>query len=222
MQSLKAIFSNALTLALHDLYKAEHFIGSLVGIVIIVVRYFVLRLEIFAPKLIYLKAALVYVKMNVALFKIRSAGFPDLSFRVECFNSQPSAVADALAVLLGGYEKKLQMVVVGDGVYFQNSSADSLATRHYSVGLVIRLINTALDRFAGDYLAVIVCMIVALTKLEHRAVFECPLIVGYKLLAVVLGQGNKGNLGMLHFASPFCKKYSSGIVKTITRAHSDT
>ena len=91
-------------LRLHHLDKTEHFIRSLVGIVLFILEHIVFRLKILAPKLIDLKTALVDVEMNIAFFKIGSAGLPNLGFGMQCLNRLPRAVADAFGVLLGGNE----------------------------------------------------------------------------------------------------------------------
>ena len=69
-------------LLFHHLNKSEHLIGSLVGIVIFIAGQVVLGNKIFAPKLVYLKAALVDVEMDIALFKVGSAGLPNYRFGV--------------------------------------------------------------------------------------------------------------------------------------------
>ena len=51
-------------LRLHHLDKAEHFIRTFVGIALFILEHFVFGLKIFTPKLVDLKAALVYVKMK--------------------------------------------------------------------------------------------------------------------------------------------------------------
>ena len=79
----------------HHLDKTEHFVGSFVGVVLLTVGHFVIGSKIFAPKLIDLKTALIDVKVNVALLKIRCAGFPDLCLRMQCFHCLPGAIADA-------------------------------------------------------------------------------------------------------------------------------
>ena len=91
-------------LRLHYLDKSEHLVRSLIGIMFIVIRHRMVGFEIFAPKLIDLETALVYVKMNIALFKIGSTGLPNLRFGVQSLNRLPRAIADALGVLLGGNE----------------------------------------------------------------------------------------------------------------------
>ena len=88
-------------LRLHHLNKTEHFIRSFVGIVLFILEYYVLGLKIFTPKLVDLKTALVYVKMDIALLKIGCAGFPYFRFGMQSLNRLPRAVADAFTVCLG-------------------------------------------------------------------------------------------------------------------------
>ena len=57
----------------HYLNKPEHLIRALVGVVLIIVRHFVVGGEIFAPELVYLKAAFVNVEVDIPLLKIRCA-----------------------------------------------------------------------------------------------------------------------------------------------------
>ena len=88
----------------HHLDKTEHFIRSLVGIVLLILEHFVFGLKIFAPKLVDLKTALVNVEMNIALFEIWSAGLPNLGLGMQSLYRKPRTVADALGVLLGRNE----------------------------------------------------------------------------------------------------------------------
>ena len=101
-----------IALLLHYLDKTKHFIRTLVRIMRFIVRHPMLGLKIFTPEFIDLKAALVHVKMDVALFKIRCAGFPDLGFGVECFHRLPRAVADAPAMCFGGHEQNFKVIVL--------------------------------------------------------------------------------------------------------------
>ena len=70
----------------HNLYKPKHFVRSFVRAVLLIIGHCVLRLKILAPKLVNMKTAFVNVKMNIALLKVRSASFPNLSFRVKSLN----------------------------------------------------------------------------------------------------------------------------------------
>ena len=87
-------------LRLHNLHKAKHFVCSFLRPVLLIARHLVLRAEILAPKLVNMKAAFVNVKMNIALLKVRSAGFPNLGFGVKSLDRLPSTVPDALGVFL--------------------------------------------------------------------------------------------------------------------------
>ena len=89
---------------LHHLDETEHFIRALVGITFLIIRHIVFGTEILTPELVNLKSALVYVEMNIAFFKIRRAGFPNQRFGMKSLDRQPSAVADALGMLLGRNE----------------------------------------------------------------------------------------------------------------------
>ena len=84
--------------------KAEHFIGTFIGITLICIGHRMVGLEIFTPKLVDLKTALVDVKMDIALLKIGSTGLPNLRFRMQGLYRKPRTVADALGVLLGRNE----------------------------------------------------------------------------------------------------------------------
>ena len=64
-------------LRLHHLDKAEHFVRTFIGVTFVVIGHRMVRLKIFTPKLIDLKAALVYIEMDIALFEIWRAGFPN-------------------------------------------------------------------------------------------------------------------------------------------------
>ena len=58
----------------------------------VIIRHFVIGLEILAPKLIDLKTALVHIEVYVARFKIGRQGLPNDSFRVQSFNRLLRAV----------------------------------------------------------------------------------------------------------------------------------
>ena len=53
---------------LHHFYKAEHFIGTFVGIVFFIIGHIVLRLKVFTPELIYLKSAFVDIERDLRKF----------------------------------------------------------------------------------------------------------------------------------------------------------
>ena len=99
MDTLSASMAES-KLLLHHFYKAEHFIGTFI-IVVIFLRHIVIGLKIFAPELIYPESAFVDVEMNITLFKIRGASHPNLRFWMQGFNSLPCTVTDAFAMLIG-------------------------------------------------------------------------------------------------------------------------
>ena len=68
------------TLRFHYFDESEHLVRPFIRIMLIFVLERMVGVEIFAPELIDLKAALVNVKMNVTLLKIRRAGLPNLGF----------------------------------------------------------------------------------------------------------------------------------------------
>ena len=87
-----------LCVSFHNLFKAEHFIGTLIWCCFSVfLRRIRLRVHS-GKKLNGVKTAFVDIKMDIALFKIWRAGFPDLGFGVQSFHGKPSAVANAFAV----------------------------------------------------------------------------------------------------------------------------
>ena len=135
-------------LRLHHLNKTEHFVRTFIGITLIVIGHLVVGCEILTPKLVDLKAALVDVEMDIALLKIGCAGLPNLRFRVQSLNRLPRAITDALCVLLGGNEQNLQLVVMCFLVDPQDYTANTLAVDNDAVGLAIRRVDRAFDRFA--------------------------------------------------------------------------
>ena len=80
-------------LRLHHLDKTEHFVRTFIGIMFVCIGHLVVGCEILTPKLIDLKTALVDVEMDIALFKIGSAGLPNLGFGMQSLNRLPCAVA---------------------------------------------------------------------------------------------------------------------------------
>ena len=79
-------------------------------------------------------------------------------------------------------------------VDFQNKTSNSSTVNNDSVGLAIGRVDTTLDGFARDDLAVKIHVVVTLAEFLDRAVLECPLIVKNELLAVVCRKRNKSNL----------------------------
>ena len=85
----------------------EHLVGALVRIMLVVIRHIMVGMKIFAPKLIYLKSAFVYIEVNVALFKAGGTSLPNFSLGVQLLNCAPCAVTDPLAMCFGRNEEKL-------------------------------------------------------------------------------------------------------------------
>ena len=79
---------------LHYLYESEHLVRTFI-------RFRMLRLKKCTPKLIDLKAAFIYIEVNIAFFKIGCTGFPNLGFRVHFLHRLPSTITDAFAVFTG-------------------------------------------------------------------------------------------------------------------------
>ena len=169
----------------HYLKKSEHLIRTLVGDVLIIVRHCVIGFEILTPKLVDLKAAFIDVEMDIPLFKIWRTSLPHLGFGVQSLNGKPRAIANSSAVRIGRNEKDLQVVVISFPVDLQYNSSNVFTVNDNSVSFIIRIIDAIFNRLAGNDLSVKINMIVALTKFNHRAVLERPLIVKNKLLAVV-------------------------------------
>ena len=99
-------------LRLHHLDKAEHFVRTFIGITFVCIGHRMIRLEIFTPKLVDLKTALVNVEMDIALFKIGGTGLPNLRFRVQSLNRLPRAVANAFAVCFWQYKENIQVIML--------------------------------------------------------------------------------------------------------------
>ena len=99
--------------------------------------------------------------MDIALFEIWRAGFPNLGFGMQSLNSLPRAVSDALGVLLGGNEQDLQLVVMRFFVDLQNNASNSSTVKHNAVGLAIGRVDATLDGFARDDLTVKIHMVIA-------------------------------------------------------------
>ena len=185
-------------LRFHHLDKMKHLIRSLVGIMFVFVRHFVVGLKIFAPKLIDLKSAFVNVKMNIALFKIGSTSLPNDRFGVQRFYLLPRAVADSLGVFLGRNEKNFKLVVMRFFVDLQNESSNASTVDNDAVGFTIGGIDATLDGFARYDFAILIYVVVAHAELLDRAVFKGPLIVKNKLLAIIRGKWGKSHFRVFH------------------------
>ena len=185
-------------LGLHHLDKPKHFIGAFIGIVVVTIGHLMIGNEMFTPKLINLKSALIHIKMDIAFLKIRRAGFPDHRLGMQRLNRKPCAVADSLGMLFRGNKQDLQFVVVGLLVYFQNDTTDISSPNNDTVGLAVRSIDASFNCFSGDYLPIKIQMIIPLTKLQKCAILERSLIIQNKLLPVIRGQRDKDYICVLH------------------------
>ena len=182
----------------HKFFKAEHFIGTLIGCCFSVfLRRIRLRVHS-GEKLNGVKTAFVDIKMNIALFKIWRAGRPDLGFGVQSFHGKPSAIADAFAVFLRRNEKKFQLVVMCLFVDFQHHTANLSAIIQNSICLAVGCINALLNRRTGNDFAVLLKMIVPQPELFHRTILERLLIIKNELLTVIRFQRGKGYFCVLH------------------------
>ena len=56
-------------LGLHHLDKPKHFIGAFIGIVVVTIGHLMIGNEMFTPKLINLKSALIHIKMDIRFSK---------------------------------------------------------------------------------------------------------------------------------------------------------
>ena len=133
-------------LLFHLLHKTEHFVRPFVTLVSVV--RLMLRAEMLAPKLVDHKPAFVDVKVDITLFKIRCAGFPNNRFGVHAFYLEPRSVANALAVLVWQSEQYLQVIVMDLLVYFQYNSTDVFAIDYYAIGFIVSFVYAALDGFS--------------------------------------------------------------------------
>jgi hypothetical protein len=185
----------------HYLNKPEHLIRALAGGVLIIVRHCVIGGEIFAPELVYLKAAFVNVEVDIPLLKIWRAGLPHLGFGVQSLNGKPRAVSYSSTVRIGRNEKDLKMIVIRFFVDLQYHAADVFAVNHNAVCFIVRIVDALLDRLAGNDLTFKVHVIVTLAKFYECTVLERPLIVNDKLLAVVSRQRNESYFCVFHITS---------------------
>ena len=127
-----------------------------------------------------MEAAAVNVEVYIALLEIWGNCLPYSDFRVHILNFLPCRLTNALAVERGGYEQQLQVSEVVFGLY--DNSAYRLAVVDYAVSG--SLVYGALNSITGDYLAVLLEMVVTLSEFFRSTEAECFLIVLYELLPV--------------------------------------
>ena len=82
-------------------------------------------------------------------------------------------------------KREIKLVFVCGVVDLQDHAANVFSVKRYAVSFALWIVNRAFYRLAGNYLSVIINVIVALTKFKKCAVLKGPLIVKYKLLAVI-------------------------------------
>ena len=81
MQKWGDVLVNFISLStVHDLNKAEHLIGTLVGIVFVSIRHFAIRNEILTPKLVNFETAFIDIEVDISSFKVWCIGLPNLCF----------------------------------------------------------------------------------------------------------------------------------------------
>ena len=112
-----------------------------------ILEHIVFRLKIFTPKLIDLKAALVYIKMDVALLKIGSAGLPHFRFGMQSLDRLPRAVTDAFAMCLGQYKQNIQVVMMRFLVNREYQATNLLTVKHNTVGFACGIVDGSLNGF---------------------------------------------------------------------------
>ena len=134
-------------LRLHHLDKAEHLIRSFIGITFVCIGHIMLWLKILAPKLIDLKTALVYVKMDIALFKIGGTGFPYFGLGMQSLDRLPRAVANAFTVRFGQYKENIQVVMMRFLVNREYQATDLLTVKHNAVGFAFGVVDRFLNGF---------------------------------------------------------------------------
>ena len=100
-------------LSAHNFNEMEHFVGAFFFLLVFIIVRFVCWVKIFTPKFINFKTALVYIKMNVALFEIGSTGFPNFCFRMQCLYSKLCTITDTFGVFFGRNKENFQFVIVG-------------------------------------------------------------------------------------------------------------
>ena len=146
------------------------------------------------PEFDDMEPASVYVEVDVALFKVRGNGFPDLDLRMPRFNRLPGRLSDALAVDLRQNEKQLQLAFGRVFVYAQDYAAHLLTVQDNPVSLRILSVDGIFDSLSGDDLLAFLATFVPLPELLLGTILERPLVVPDELLPVIGLQGKECNL----------------------------
>ncbi|MNP74815.1 hypothetical protein D3C76_1717540 [compost metagenome] len=66
----------------------------------------------FIVELYDLEPALIHIKVDISLFKIRCRGFPEYRIRILCFNSFPSRKTNPVAVMFRRYIEQIQRIMM--------------------------------------------------------------------------------------------------------------
>ena len=131
-------------------------------------------IKILTPELIDLKSAFVYIEMNIALLKIWCTGMSDNCFGMECFYCLPCATPNAFAVSFGFNKQYFQFILVCVFVDAKYHSAYIFSIQNNAVCFGIRRIDTRFNGLSGDYLSILVQMVVSFTELNHGSMRELP------------------------------------------------
>ena len=87
-----------MTISIHSLFKAEHpVIHQIISLRVGIIRVGMVTVE----KLDDMESAAVDIKVDIALFKIRRDGLPNLHLRIHPLDLAPCCVPDTLAVDMG-------------------------------------------------------------------------------------------------------------------------
>ena len=130
----------------HHLPKQKHFI------VLMPVPYLFFRygwtMKMLVPELHDVEPAAVHIKMDVALFEIRSAGFPNDDFRMQLLDEAPGRVTYAFAMDFWVDEEQLQLTAKKSHVDRNNRTADFFSVKEDAVGFGVLTVNGSLNRGA--------------------------------------------------------------------------
>ena len=74
-----------------------------------------------------MKATLVYIEVDISLFKVGRVGFPNYRIRIQGFCCLPSLKPNSTAMYFRLQKEQLQAVAVGFLVDIQNHTADRVA-----------------------------------------------------------------------------------------------
>ena len=170
-------------LFIHHLLKPEHTIRKLL---VYMLRHFrIIGIGVVTViKFHNMKTAAIDIEMDIPLFKIRSDCLPDLHLRVQLFHLAPCGITNTLAVNEGRNKEYLKISPLTFDLQYH--AADILIVTHDSVSLAA--INRPLYRITGNYLPILLKMIVTPPEFLKRTVIERLLIIKDKLFSVEIFQ----------------------------------